>query len=89
MKKEICGTFHAKCGTRDLTYVFGTVPRKAGRVVTVVCICVCMYARMYVCVCMHVCFYHNTFICRALKFMNIVLEFYKISYETPLLNLGQ
>jgi hypothetical protein len=34
MKKEICGTFHAKCGTRDLTSVFGTVPRKAGRVVT-------------------------------------------------------
>jgi hypothetical protein len=34
MKKEICGTFHAKCGTRDLTYVFGTVSRKAGRVVT-------------------------------------------------------
>jgi hypothetical protein len=34
MKKEICGTFHAKCGTRDLTYVFGTVPRKAGREVT-------------------------------------------------------
>jgi hypothetical protein len=36
MKKEICGTFHAKCGTRDLTYVFGTVRRKAGRVVTLV-----------------------------------------------------
>jgi hypothetical protein len=34
MKKEICGTFHGKCGTRDLTKVFGTVPRKAGRVVT-------------------------------------------------------
>jgi hypothetical protein len=37
MKKEICGTFHAKCGTRDLTKVFGTVPRKAGRVVTLDC----------------------------------------------------
>jgi hypothetical protein len=36
MKKEICGTFHAKCGTRDSTKVFGTVPRKAGRVVTLV-----------------------------------------------------
>jgi hypothetical protein len=36
MKKEICGTFHAKCGTRDLTKFFGTVPRKAGRVVTLV-----------------------------------------------------
>jgi hypothetical protein len=36
MKKETCGTFHAKCGTRDLTQVFGTVPRKAGRVVTLV-----------------------------------------------------
>jgi hypothetical protein len=34
MKKEICGKFHAKCGTRDLTWVLGTVPRKAGRVVT-------------------------------------------------------
>jgi hypothetical protein len=34
MKKEICGTFHAKRGTRDLTEVFGSVPRKAGRVVT-------------------------------------------------------
>jgi hypothetical protein len=34
IKKEICGTFHAKCGTRDLTEVFGPVPRKAGRVVT-------------------------------------------------------
>jgi hypothetical protein len=34
MKKEICGIFHGKCGTRDLTKVFGTVPRKAGRVVT-------------------------------------------------------
>jgi hypothetical protein len=34
MKKELCGTFHAKCGTRDLTEVFGTVPRKTGRVVT-------------------------------------------------------
>jgi hypothetical protein len=36
MKKEICGTFHAKCGTRDFMRVFGTVPRKAGRVVTLV-----------------------------------------------------
>jgi hypothetical protein len=34
MKKEVCGTFHAKCGMQDLTKVFGTVPRKAGRVVT-------------------------------------------------------
>jgi hypothetical protein len=34
MKKEVCGIFHAKCGTRDLTKVFGIVPRKAGRVVT-------------------------------------------------------
>jgi hypothetical protein len=34
MKKEICGIFHAKCETRDLTKVFGTVPRKAGRVGT-------------------------------------------------------
>jgi hypothetical protein len=34
MKKEICGTIHAKRGTRDLTQVFGTVPRKAGRMVT-------------------------------------------------------
>jgi hypothetical protein len=34
MKKEICGIFHAKCGTQDLTEIFGTVPRKAGRVVT-------------------------------------------------------
>jgi hypothetical protein len=34
MKKEICGTFHAKCGTRVLTQVFGTVPLQAGRVVT-------------------------------------------------------
>jgi hypothetical protein len=30
MKKEICGTLHAKCGTRD----FSADPRKAGRVVT-------------------------------------------------------
>jgi hypothetical protein len=22
MKKEICGTFHAKCGKRDLTFTF-------------------------------------------------------------------
>jgi hypothetical protein len=34
MKKEIYGTFHAKCRTRDLTQVFGAVPRKAGRVVS-------------------------------------------------------
>jgi hypothetical protein len=34
MKKEVCGTFHAKCGTRDLTKVFGTISQKAGRVVT-------------------------------------------------------
>jgi hypothetical protein len=36
MKKEIFGTFHAKCGTRDLTQFFRTVTRKAGLVVTLV-----------------------------------------------------
>jgi hypothetical protein len=36
MKKEICGTFDAKCRTWDLTQVFGPVPRKAGWVVTLV-----------------------------------------------------
>jgi hypothetical protein len=36
MKKEICGTFHAKCGMQDLTKVFETVPRKAGWVVTLI-----------------------------------------------------
>jgi hypothetical protein len=34
MKKEICGTLHAKCGTQNLTKVSRTVPQKAGRVVT-------------------------------------------------------
>jgi hypothetical protein len=34
MKKEICGTFNAKCGTQDLMEVFGTFPRKAEQVVT-------------------------------------------------------
>jgi hypothetical protein len=42
MKRKICGTFNAKCGTRDLTYVFRTVPRKAGRVVTLATIHTCI-----------------------------------------------
>jgi hypothetical protein len=47
MKKEICGTFHAKCGTLDLTQVFGTVPRKAERVVTLALYLFQVYTILY------------------------------------------
>jgi hypothetical protein len=49
MKKEIFGTFHAKCGARDLTRAFGTVPRKAGRVVTLITNITLRHVLMYYC----------------------------------------